>query len=172
MDFSPYSAYLNHLLMQGLEVTGCHKAECEIILNDSHQVGWDSYKTEVKSFTPAKLIFLQGFLSSPFFSLLSNFCQSEPSSCRRLVKDHSMTCILNKKSPNLVAVKDALSGSWLHLLLASWNVSSAVTCSLASKMLARKKTCQVLLRSWRMHMNCLWQDLFHCMSEGGISVWW
>lgn len=58
MDFSPYSAYSNHLLKQGLEVTGCHKTECEMIGNESHQVGLDSYKTVVFSLTPAELIFL------------------------------------------------------------------------------------------------------------------
>lgn len=167
MDFSPYSAYLSHLLMQGLEVTGCHKAEYEIILNLSHQV--DSKYIHLPQLSSS---FYGAFSAHLCFLILSNVCQPEPSSCRGLAKDHSMSCILNKKPPNLIAVKDALSGCWLHLLLASWNVSSAVTCSLTSKMLARKKTCQMLLRSWRMHMNCLWQDLFHCMSEGGTSVWW
>lgn len=134
MDFSPYSAYLSHLLMQGLEVTGCHKAEYEIILNVSHWV--DSKYIHLPQLSSS---FYGAFSAHLCFLILSNVCQPEPSSCRGLAKDHSMSCILNKKPPNLVAVKDALSGCWLHLLLASWNVSSAVTCSLASKMLARKK---------------------------------
>lgn len=73
-NFFPYSAYLSQVPMQGLEVTGCHKVECELTWNESHQIGLDSYKTVLYYLTTAKLIFLQ------------HFCQSEPSGCRQLAK--------------------------------------------------------------------------------------
>lgn len=99
MDFSPYSAYLNHLLMQGLEVTGCHKAECEITWNESHQVGLDSYRTVIYSLTPAKLIFLQSCVSLSFFFSTFYFCQSEPSSCRGLAEGlHNELCFEQEAS--------------------------------------------------------------------------